>query len=50
MMTAETTTRDRATRYRRLRAANVAVGVILAVEAAIMLLLSNDLALPVFAS
>jgi Heliorhodopsin len=40
----------RITRYRRLRAANVAVGVVLAIEAAIMLALSNDLSLPVFAS
>jgi hypothetical protein len=40
----------RAQRYRRLRAANVIVGVVLAVEAAVMLLLSNDLSLPVTAA
>jgi hypothetical protein len=39
-----------ARRYRRLRVANVAVGVFLAAEAALMLALSNDLSLPVFAS
>jgi heliorhodopsin len=37
-------------RYRRLRAFNTAVGVLLAAEAAYMLLASNDLALPVTAS
>jgi threonine/homoserine/homoserine lactone efflux protein len=36
-------------RYRRLRAVNIAVGVLLAAEAAYMLLASNDLALPVTA-
>ncbi len=37
-------------RYRRLRVANVAVGLVLAAEALVMLLLSNDLSLPVTAS
>ena len=37
-------------RYRRLRAFNIAVGVLLAAETAYMLLASNDLALPVTAS
>ena len=37
-------------RYRRLRAFNAAVGVLLAAEAAYMLLASNDLVLPVTAS
>jgi len=37
-------------RYRRLRAFNIAVGVLLAAEALYMLLASNDLALPVTAS
>src|SRR5512146_2332797 len=37
-------------RYRRLRALNVVVGVLLAAEAAFMLLASNNLALPVTAS
>ena len=37
-------------RYRRLRALNIAVGVLLAAEALYMLLASNDLALPVTAS
>ena len=37
-------------RYRRLRAFNVVVGVLLAAEATYMLLASNDLALPVTAS
>lgn len=37
-------------RYRRLRAFNIAVGVLLAAEAIYMLLASNDLALPVTAS
>jgi len=37
-------------RYRRLRAFNIAVGVLLAAEAAYMLLAGNDLALPVTAS
>ena len=37
-------------RYRRLRVANVAVGVFLGVQGAAMLALSNDLSLPVFAS
>jgi Heliorhodopsin len=37
-------------RYRRLRAFNIAVGVLLAAEAACMVLASNDLALPVTAS
>jgi len=37
-------------RYRRLRAFNIAVGVLLAAEAAYMVLASNDLALPVTAS
>jgi len=41
---------ERARRYRRLRAANVVVGVVLAAEAVLMLLLGNDLGLPVFAS
>ena len=44
--------RDDATagRYRRLRFANVIVGIVLAAEVAAMLLLSNDLSLPVFGS
>jgi hypothetical protein len=37
-------------RYRRLRAFNTAVGVLLAAETLFMLLASNDLALPVTAS
>jgi len=37
-------------RYRRLRIANVTVGLLLAAEALAMLLLSNDLSLPVTAS
>jgi hypothetical protein len=37
-------------RYRRLRVANVVVGAFLAAEGAVMLALSNDLSLPVFAS
>ena len=37
-------------RYRRLRAFNIAVGVLLAAEALYMLLASNGLALPVTAS
>ncbi|MGE5293159.1 MAG: hypothetical protein ACM3ML_39440, partial [Micromonosporaceae bacterium] len=37
-------------RYRRLRALNVVAGVLLAAEAAFMLLASNNLALPVTAS
>ena len=37
-------------RFRRLRSANVAVGVFLVLEAAAMLALSNGLSLPVFAS
>ncbi len=48
-----TTTADsssRTVRYRRLRVANMAVGAFLAAEAVLMLVLSNDLALPVFAS
>jgi hypothetical protein len=51
-VTSATTDQDatRVHRYRRLRIANVAVGAFLAAEAAVMLLLSNDLALPVFAS
>lgn len=41
---------SRAGRYRRLRIANVIVGLVLAVEAVAMLLLSNGLSLPVTAS
>lgn len=41
---------DTRERYRRLRAFNIAVGVLLAAEALYMLLASNDLALPVTAS
>jgi hypothetical protein len=41
---------DRAATYRKLRVFNVVVGAILGVEAVAMLVLSNDLALPVFAS
>jgi hypothetical protein len=37
-------------RFRRLRIANVAIGAVLALEAAAMLALSNGLSLPVFAS
>jgi hypothetical protein len=40
----------RSQRYRRLRIANIAVGLFLAAEGAAMLALSNDLSLPVFAS
>ncbi len=41
---------DRTTTYRRLRVFNIVVGLILGAEAMAMLALSNDLALPVFAS
>jgi hypothetical protein len=50
LVTQTTQTDGRARRYRRLRIANIAVGLFLAAEAAAMLALSNGLSLPVFAS
>lgn len=47
---ADTTRADTAQRYRRLRAFNVFAAVLLAAEAAFMLVASNSLALPVTAS